>query len=942
MTVGCSTNDRRAASTTTTKDLPPTMSPVATGTSPSTTTSTSLPLLPSPHHPKTIDLGADGLCASIHPRSGLLINLISNTHPQHGQVLVAGWPQFPAERYWDQAYVREYRKRPVQAFEDGQGGWGWSVGTGDDDEHAGSWSYVDAAWPCTTRSHELSTTFTIESGPLLRIRTQASSRRRLRIAFHGSTSLHRAAYTQLTPQGDCSIPDVENQLSVRGGGEDELVLENRHLASRMSCRVVVDGKAQRIACQTREPSALPITPDISPIDVEASCVDIIYQLHMPSRSDSLSSPVSRPTLLQPRLSALLGPTLSLMVARNLDYLLGCCLVPISSSSPPSLCVITDHQCLPLGWNRDNYWQLRLLAVLYPRVDELSATPDVWRQLIQSTLAQHLVWVYQVAQRPLGYWARCFYTNGVPKDKVFQLDQQCYPLLELAEYADMFDGDDLGLAPLVDAALDAILTQRHPTLWLFKTAETPADDEVEYPYHFSSHVLLWRTLVKLADLQRRHPDAIKTDVAAWARDVRAATLEHFTADGMFAYLTSTTGSYQFYHDANDLPTILAPRWGFCTADDPRWIKTTQWAFSTANKDGFFPGTLGGLGSVHTKHPWPLGDVQELILCDILGDSDRRTSVLAKLERCIQQDGMLPEAINVDTGAVESKHWFSWPGTFAAQVLLETHTEDVLTAHVMSEYQEHRRRQHQEQRGGPLMIGLQGPQGCGKTFLTRRLVSSLAARGLRTIVFSSDDLYLDYEGLRELAARNPSNAMLQGRGPPGTHDIALGVDILARLGAGEDVSIPVFDKHAYSGFGDRAPRDRWQHVTGPVDVVVFEGWCMGFEALSSDDELAKRLASSRVAKQHSLASIQQLNSALARYSAWHAALSSIIRIVPPTLDVVYAWRLEAEHAMKRLTGSGMTDDEVRRFVDRYMPTYELFDGPSSLDIRIDASRRHVAST
>ena len=32
----------------------------------------------------------------------------------------------------------------------------------------------------------------------------------------------------------------------------------------------------------------------------------------------------------------------------------------------------------------------------------------------------------------------------------------------------------------------------------------------------------------------------------------------------------------------------------------------------------------------------------------------------------------------------------------------------------------------------------------------------------------------------------------------------------------------------GLGDRAPRSKWQRVTGPVDVVVLEGWCLGFRS------------------------------------------------------------------------------------------------------------------
>ncbi len=65
-----------------------------------------------------------------------------------------------------------------------------------------------------------------------------------------------------------------------------------------------------------------------------------------------------------------------------------------------------------------------------------------------------------------------------------------------------------LAKSVDSVLEVLQEHRWTSpsgtdngdqgdrLWLFKTDETPADDEVAFPYHFSSHVLLWRTLLSL--------------------------------------------------------------------------------------------------------------------------------------------------------------------------------------------------------------------------------------------------------------------------------------------------------------------------------------------------------------------------------------------------------------------------------------------------------------
>lgn len=50
------------------------------------------------------------------------------------------------------------------------------------------------------------------------------------------------------------------------------------------------------------------------------------------------------------------------------------------------------------------------------------------------------------------------------------------------------------------------------------------------------------------------------------------------------------------------------------------------------------------------------------------------------------------------------------------------------------------------------------------------------------------------------------------------------------------IPVYDKSAFSGQGDRADASTWEEVNkpgeAPIEVVVFEGWCVGFRPL--DDE------------------------------------------------------------------------------------------------------------
>ena len=43
------------------------------------------------------------------------------------------------------------------------------------------------------------------------------------------------------------------------------------------------------------------------------------------------------------------------------------------------------------------------------------------------------------------------------------------------------------------------------------------------------------------------------------------------------------------------------------------------------------------------------------------------------------------------------------------------------------------------------------------------------------------------------------------------------------------IPRYDKSAHAGAGDRADVASWPSVRGPVHVVLFEGWMLGFRPL-----------------------------------------------------------------------------------------------------------------
>jgi D-glycerate 3-kinase len=167
---------------------------------------------------------------------------------------------------------------------------------------------------------------------------------------------------------------------------------------------------------------------------------------------------------------------------------------------------------------------------------------------------------------------------------------------------------------------------------------------------------------------------------------------------------------------------------------------------------------------------------------------------------------------------------------------------MVQHVLTHLNKHKNLPSNGQNTPPLIVGVQGPQGSGKTFLTAHVRNVLTAEphNLAVTLLSIDDLYLPHHELVSLARSYPHNALLSGRGQPGTHDVALGTKVLNRLrkineSVAEDVVLPVFEKSLHGGEGDRLARGI--NVKGSIDVAIVEGWCTGFYPISSE-EIDKR--------------------------------------------------------------------------------------------------------
>lgn len=236
--------------------------------------------------------------------------------------------------------------------------------------------------------------------------------------------------------------------------------------------------------------------------------------------------------------------------------------------------------------------------------------------------------------------------------------------------------------------------------------------------------------------------------------------------------------------------------------------------------------------------------------------------------------------------------------------------------------------------PLVMGLCGAQGSGKSTLADRLEARLAERGPRTAILSLDDLYLPREA-RTAMARDV-HPLFRTRGVPGTHDVPLGLATLDALIAGRPVRLPRFDKARDT----RLPEADWPVVEHPVDIVLFEGWCVGARpepdvALAEPINMLERDEDGdgrwRRAANHALAGA---------YQALFARIDRLVFLAAPGFDVVAGWRTQQEHDLRARTGQGMGDEEVARFVLFYerLTRHILREMPARADlvIRLDRDR------
>ncbi|MEG3895310.1 MULTISPECIES: glycerate kinase [unclassified Microcoleus] len=233
--------------------------------------------------------------------------------------------------------------------------------------------------------------------------------------------------------------------------------------------------------------------------------------------------------------------------------------------------------------------------------------------------------------------------------------------------------------------------------------------------------------------------------------------------------------------------------------------------------------------------------------------------------------------------------------------------------------------------PLIQGILGGQGTGKTTLCQVLRLILLKLGYSTVSLSLDDLYKTYADRQQLQKADPR---LIWRGPPGTHDIDLGISVLDELRRSQTrelaavdypkfdalkpdlikniIEIPRFDKSACGGAGDRSQPE----IISGADIVLFEGWLVGVNPVV-DAKLNDFLAGAPfpISTEGDCQFARDMNAKLHDYLPLWNRLDRLMVLYPQDYRISQVWRNQAEREMMAAGKSGMSEAEINRFVEYF---------------------------
>ena len=208
-----------------------------------------------------------------------------------------------------------------------------------------------------------------------------------------------------------------------------------------------------------------------------------------------------------------------------------------------------------------------------------------------------------------------------------------------------------------------------------SAFRPSDDVCSFPYNVPANMFAAVELGHIAEIARDvfDDDELAASALALRDELGAALAEHATAtaptgDEVWAYEVDGLGGALLADDGNTPSLLSLPLHGWCTIDDPLYLRTRSFVLSPDNPYYCVGSAASGVGSPHTPPDtvWPIAlAVQGLTAQD---DAERRR-VLDTLLRTHAGTGVMHESFHKDDPTIFTRPWFSWANAMFCELVLD---------------------------------------------------------------------------------------------------------------------------------------------------------------------------------------------------------------------------------------------------------------------------------
>jgi D-glycerate 3-kinase len=217
--------------------------------------------------------------------------------------------------------------------------------------------------------------------------------------------------------------------------------------------------------------------------------------------------------------------------------------------------------------------------------------------------------------------------------------------------------------------------------------------------------------------------------------------------------------------------------------------------------------------------------------------------------------------------------------------------------------------------PVVIGISGAQGTGKTTLNYLLSQLLTEQKFKIAQFSLDDFYLTKNERNLLASQE--HPLLCTRGVPGTHDTSM---LLTKLNGllhqteNQKINIPKFNK----ADDERVPKGNWSKVKGSVDAIFMDGWFVGATPLDPkmlEDPINELEKTEDITCEWRNFINEQLSG---NYQKIFSQINFLIFLEAPSFSQIYGWRQLQEEKLRKRNPKAhalMDDDQLFRFIQHY---------------------------